>query len=89
MGGGGRQILLHSFLNTTPDGGEWLASRPGRFTPDKERRYPLNRRLGGPQSRFRGFVKRYKFLVPTGIRTPNRPARSLVANTDCANQTTG
>jgi hypothetical protein len=28
-------------------GGEWSASRPGRFTP----RYPLDRRLGGPQDR--------------------------------------
>jgi hypothetical protein len=27
-------------------GGEWSASRPGRFP-----RYPLDRRLGGPQSR--------------------------------------
>ena len=26
--------------------------------------------------------KRYKFLVPTGIRTLDRPAHSLVANTD-------
>jgi hypothetical protein len=35
------------------DGGEWSASSPGRFTP-KERapRYPLDRRLGGPQSRY-------------------------------------
>jgi hypothetical protein len=28
-------------------GGEWLASGPGERAP----RYPLNRRLGGPQSR--------------------------------------
>jgi hypothetical protein len=29
----------------------WLAPRPGRFTPGKETRYPLYRRLGGPQGR--------------------------------------
>jgi hypothetical protein len=32
-------------------GGGWLASRPGCFTPWKETRYPLYRRLGGPQGR--------------------------------------
>ena len=29
----------------------WLTPRPGRFTPRKETRYPLYRRLGGPQGR--------------------------------------
>jgi hypothetical protein len=33
------------------DGGGWLAPRPGRFTHRKESRYPLYRRLGGPQGR--------------------------------------
>ena len=33
------------------DGVRWSAPRPGRFTPGKEIRYPLYRRLGGPQSR--------------------------------------
>ena len=28
-----------------------LTPRPGRFTPGKETRYPLYRRLGGPQGR--------------------------------------
>jgi hypothetical protein len=36
------------------DGGEWSASRPRRFTPGGNRtRYPLDRRLGGPQNRSR------------------------------------
>jgi hypothetical protein len=30
---------------------------PGRFTPGKEPRYPLKRRLGGPQSRSGHFGK--------------------------------
>jgi hypothetical protein len=38
-------------LDSALDGGEWLASRPGRFTQGKSRRYPLDRRLGGIQSR--------------------------------------
>jgi len=27
----------------------WSTPRPGRFTPRKEKQYPLYRRLGGPQ----------------------------------------
>ena len=33
------------------DRGGWSASRPGRFTPGKETRYPWYRRLGVPQGR--------------------------------------
>jgi hypothetical protein len=33
------------------EAGAWSTPRPGRFTPGKETRYPLYRRLGGPQSR--------------------------------------
>jgi hypothetical protein len=32
-------------------GDGWLTSRPGHFTPGKDNRYPLYRRLGGPQGR--------------------------------------
>jgi hypothetical protein len=38
-------------LTSAADRGEGSSSRPGRFTPRREPRYPLNRRLGGPQSR--------------------------------------
>jgi hypothetical protein len=43
---------MHS-LTSALDGGEWSASCPRRVTP-KERalRYPLDRRLRGPQSLF-------------------------------------
>jgi hypothetical protein len=41
-------------------------------TPGKTR-YPLYRRLGGPQGRS-GWVR--KNLAPTGFRSPDRPARS-------------
>jgi len=34
------------------EGGEWSAARPGRTLPAGKTRYPLYRRLGGPQGRF-------------------------------------
>jgi hypothetical protein len=38
----------YSFSTSTLDGGEWLASRPGRaLPPGKDLRYPFYRRLGG------------------------------------------
>ena len=43
----------------------WLTPRPGRFTPGKQSRYPLYRRLGGPQDRS-GRVR--KISTPPGIR---------------------
>jgi hypothetical protein len=33
---GGVNVQTHIFLISVRDGGEWLASRPGRFTPGKE-----------------------------------------------------
>jgi hypothetical protein len=44
------QVWIHSFLTLVLDGGEWLTSRPGRFTLGEERRHPLNTRLAGPRS---------------------------------------
>jgi len=26
-------VQIHAILTSAPDGGKWLASRPGRFTP--------------------------------------------------------
>jgi hypothetical protein len=42
------------------------------------RRYPLDRKLGGPQSWSGHFGGEVNSLVPIGIRTPARPVRSLV-----------
>ena len=53
--------------------GEGSASRPGRSLPPRKTRYPLYRRLGGPQARS-GQVR--KISPPNGIRSPDRPARS-------------
>ena len=45
---------------------------PAALPPGKTR-YPLYRRLGGPQGRSE-WVR--KISPPTGIRSPDRPARS-------------
>ena len=43
----GVEVWLHSFLTSTPGGVEWSPSRPSCFSPGKERRSSLNKRLGG------------------------------------------
>jgi len=58
---------------TALEGGEETASCPGRSLPPGKTRYPLYRRLGGPQGRS-GQVR--KISPPTGIQSPDRPVRS-------------
>jgi hypothetical protein len=41
----GMKAQLHAFLTSALEGGEWSASRPGRFSPGKEPTYPLDTRL--------------------------------------------
>jgi hypothetical protein len=49
---GERSYSSYSFFNSALDEDEWSASHPGRDLPRaKDPRYPLYRRLGGPQSR--------------------------------------
>ena len=60
-------------MTTALEGGERSASRPGRSLPPGKSRYPLYRRLGGPQGRS-GQVR--KISHTTGIRSPDLPARS-------------
>ena len=55
--------------------GEGSASRPSRSLPPEKIRYPLYRRLVGPQGRY-GQVWKISALPTTGIRSPDRPARS-------------
>jgi hypothetical protein len=45
----GMEVLLHAFLTSALDGGEWSASRLGYLTPTE--RVPYNQELGGPHSR--------------------------------------
>jgi hypothetical protein len=54
------------------DGGGWSTSRPGRFTPEKDP-VPIVQEAGwasGP------VWTNAENLSPTGIRSPDRPARS-------------
>jgi len=60
-------------MTTALEGGEGSASCPSRSLPLGKTWYPLYRWLGGPQGRS-GQVR--NILPPTGIRSPDRPARS-------------
>ena len=60
--GSGIALLFH---DRSTRRGEWSAARPGRTLPPGKTRYPLYRRLGGPQGRF----GRTENLVPIGIRS--------------------
>ena len=70
--GRGIALLFHD-LGTRR--GEWSAARPGRTSPPGKTRYPLYRRLGGPQGRSGLAVN----LVPTGIRSRTVQPDSSVA----------
>jgi hypothetical protein len=57
---GSRGIALPFCEPRHEKGMGWLAPHPGRFTPRKETRYPLYRRLGGPQ----GWSGRLRKILP-------------------------
>jgi len=60
------------------DEGECSASSPGRFSPQENLRYPLNRRLGRLQRRYGTFgEERDLFHVP-GFEPSDRSARASV-----------
>jgi len=50
----------------------------GALHPGKPK-YPSNRRLGGPHSQSGSLGELRKALAPAGIRTPDRPARGIMA----------
>jgi len=63
-------------LTSGPDKGGWSTPRHGRFTPGKETRYLMYRRLGGsPGPVWTGAEN----LTLTGIRSLDLPDRNLVA----------
>ena len=66
------EISFYSSKTAALEEGEWSAARPSRTLPPVKTRYPLYRRLGGPQGRS-GWAEN---LAPTGIRSPDRPAHS-------------
>jgi len=50
-------------MTATLEGSEWSVARPDRSFPPEKTRYPLYRRLGGPQGR----SGRAENLVPPGF----------------------
>jgi hypothetical protein len=71
---GGVEVQLHAFLTSALDGGEWLASRPGRYIPVvTDPVYPLGRRLGGPQRRSgrSGEEKHFLLLLRIESQSPS------------------
>ena len=66
-GTGGRwRHSSNPFAISALEGGGWSVRRPGRFTPGKETRYPLYRRLGRP----RGRSGRTRKISPTPVSGP-------------------
>ena len=45
------RVIVYTSLTAALEGGEWSAARPDRTLPPGKNRYPLYRRLGGPQNR--------------------------------------
>ena len=81
---GSRGIAL-LFLDHGTRRGEGSASRPGRYLPLGKTRYPLYRRLGGPQGRS---AQVRKISPPPGFDTRTvQPVASTY--TDCATRPTG
>ena len=74
---GGR--ATDTLIPTTLDAGEWSCLRHGHFISGREPRCPLKWRLARPHSRSGRTGEEKKSLSQTGIRTPDRPARTSVA----------
>ena len=55
-------------LTSALDRGGWSTPRPGRSKPGKETRYPLHRRLCGPQGRS-GLLQKISPLPEFDLRT--------------------
>jgi hypothetical protein len=82
----GNVVPVLNWLSTTPwrrigsalVGGEWSTSHPGCFTRQgKSPRYPLDRRLGGPQSQSGRFGEEKILGLPgLELRPLSRPAHS-------------
>jgi hypothetical protein len=67
---GERVYSSYLFLTSALDGGMWSESRLGRaLPPGKDSRYPLDRRLGEPQSLADQRLEE-KYLASAGDRTP-------------------
>ena len=60
------EVQLYSSMTAALEGGEWSAARLCRTLPPVKTRYPIYRRLCGPQGR----SGRAEKLASTGIRSP-------------------
>jgi hypothetical protein len=69
---GGVAVELYSFSTSALEGGGWSAPSPGRFTPRKDP-VPIVQKAGWAPGPVWTCAKN---LAPTGIRSPDRPARS-------------
>jgi hypothetical protein len=67
-------------LTSALDGGRWPTPGPGRFTPEKETRYPLYRRLIGPKGQFGRAQKR----LPLSGFDPRTLQAVAILYIDCA-----
>jgi hypothetical protein len=75
---GGRGIALLSLELGAKRGG-WLARRPGRFTPGKDSVHIVQEAGWAPGPVWAGAEN----IAPTGIRSPDRPARSRYTDWAC------
>ena len=74
----GEQIYSATLSSTSAlDGGEWSVPHPGRCTHGKETRHHLCRGLDGPPG---PVWTEAENLAPSGIRSPDRPARISETN---------
>jgi hypothetical protein len=75
---GGVDVYIHIFLTSALAGGEWLDSRPGRFTPGE--RAPDTHWIGGwvdPRAGLGDVEKRNVLILPgLELRPLVRPAHS-------------
>jgi hypothetical protein len=56
---------------------KWSTSHPGCYSPRIDPRYLLNMRLDEPQCLSGWFWIKEKSVASNGIRTPDRPGRSI------------
>jgi hypothetical protein len=73
---GRERLKLYSVFTSSADRGERSSSCPSRLTPGKQSQYPLNRRLGGPQT-LSGLWRREKSIALWNSN-PDHPAQTSV-----------
>jgi hypothetical protein len=74
---GGVDVQIHIFLTSALVGGEWSASRPGRYNPGK--RAPGTHWIGGwvePKAGLNNVNRKFLILSGLDLRPFGRPARS-------------